>query len=263
MNNIRVNFESDWAKTVSCPHAKARRTDTRTHSLNHSLLGGDNEGNRLGFAGVTPWHKCRNLGVKIIAQYLVENIQFIHFVMWLIEIIKVIYMYLIDKYSTRVGQDIFIFSAPADLNSRKFDGETSSQRPQPSLSFFVYRKTKMAALAPDWLRHFLWLLLCYCWTEFFLQVLVNSVPQFQRSKKCLSQSEARVTILFFSISLKNTNLVEDVEFMVSVKLWQVLYTGFREVKYVLSVTIRGQVAILFEFLLPVKFQHILFICYRE
>ena len=83
--------------------------------------------------------------------------------------------------------------------------------------------------------------------------------------------------LVFPISLKNTSLVEHVEFLVSVKLWQVLFIGFREVKYVLSLPISGQGGHLVfpispkntklvedvEFLLPVKFGHILFFSYRE
>ena len=49
------------------------------------------------------------------------------------------------------------------------------------------------------------------------QVSLNSFQRFQRrSRKCLSQSEARAAILF-PISPKNTNLVEDVEILLPVK----------------------------------------------
>ena len=44
------------------------------------------------------------------------------------------------------------------------------------------------------------------------QVSLNSVQRFQRrSRKCLSQSEARAAILFYRSAPKNTNFVEDVE----------------------------------------------------
>ena len=49
------------------------------------------------------------------------------------------------------------------------------------------------------------------------QVSFNSVQRFQRSQKCLSQSEARAAILFFRSAQKNTNLVEDVEILLPVK----------------------------------------------
>ena len=111
------------------------------------------------------------------------------------------------------------------------------------------------------------------------QVLLNSVQQFQkRSRKCLSQSEARAAILFFwsaqkyklgrghwdlaswQVSLnsvqrfqrsrnvsanqrpgrpscfsdrpKNTNLVEDVEILLSIKFRWILFSSFREVENV-------------------------------
>ena len=51
-------------------------------------------------------------------------------------------------------------------------------------------------------------------------------------KKWLSQSEARVAILFFPISPKNTNLVEDVEILLPVKFRWIPFSGFREVKNV-------------------------------
>ena len=50
---------------------------------------------------------------------------------------------------------------------------------------------------------------------------------------CLHQSEARAAILFFPISLKNTNLVEDVEILLPVKVHEIPLSGFRgEVKNV-------------------------------
>ena len=60
------------------------------------------------------------------------------------------------------------------------------------------------------------------------QVLLNFVQRFhRRSRKCLSQSEARVAILFFPISPKNTNLVEEVEIYLPVKFRQIPFGGFR------------------------------------
>ena len=41
------------------------------------------------------------------------------------------------------------------------------------------------------------------------------------------QSEARVAILFFFIGMKNTNLVEDVEILLSVKFCRILFGDFR------------------------------------
>ena len=50
------------------------------------------------------------------------------------------------------------------------------------------------------------------------QVSFNSVQRFQRrSRKCLSQSEARVAIFCFLDRPQNTNLVEDVEILLPVK----------------------------------------------
>ena len=51
--------------------------------------------------------------------------------------------------------------------------EAKSQCPLPSLCFLVDRKTKMAAMAPNWLRHFR-LVFWYRWTEFNLQNLTGS-----------------------------------------------------------------------------------------
>ena len=59
-------------------------------------------------------------------------------------------------------------------------------------------------------------------------ISLNSVQRFQsRSRKCLSQSEARAAILFFQISQKNTNLVEDVEILPSVTFHSLPFSGFR------------------------------------
>ena len=49
------------------------------------------------------------------------------------------------------------------------------------------------------------------------EVSLNSIQLFQRrSRKCLSQSEARAAILFFRSVQKITNLVEDVEILLPV-----------------------------------------------
>ena len=66
------------------------------------------------------------------------------------------------------------------------------------------------------------------WDLASCQVSLNSLQRFQRrSQKCLSQSEARAAILFFPIGLKNTNLVENVEILLPVKLRWILFSGFR------------------------------------
>ena len=54
-----------------------------------------------------------------------------------------------------------------------------------------------------------------CWDLASCQISLSSVQRFQRSWKSLSQSEARAAILFFRSTLKNKNLVEDVEFFLS------------------------------------------------
>ena len=68
------------------------------------------------------------------------------------------------------------------------------------------------------------------WDLASCQVLLNSFHQFQRrSRKCLSQSEARAAILFFQSAWKETNLVEDVEILLwPVKFCWILFSGFRE-----------------------------------
>ena len=75
---------------------------------------------------------------------------------------------------------IFDFSSEtAEQNLTKTLQEGRSQRPLPSLCFFVLiGKNKMAALASDWLRHFR-LLLCNRWTEF------NETWQEARSQRLL------------------------------------------------------------------------------
>ena len=72
------------------------------------------------------------------------------------------------------------------------------------------------------------------WDLASCQIRLNSIQQFQSSsRKCLSQSEDRVTILFFRSTRKNTNLVEDVEILLPVKLRWNPFCGFRgEVKNV-------------------------------
>ena len=66
------------------------------------------------------------------------------------------------------------------------------------------------------------------WDLASCQVSLNSVQWFQnRSRKCLSQSEARAAILFFTIRLQNTNLEEDVEILLPVKFPWILFGGFR------------------------------------
>ena len=57
------------------------------------------------------------------------------------------------------------------------------------------------------------------WNLASCQVLLNSVQRFQRrSRKCLNQLEARAAILFFRSACKNTNLVENVEILLPVKI---------------------------------------------
>ena len=66
------------------------------------------------------------------------------------------------------------------------------------------------------------------WDLASYQVSVNSVQWFQRrSRKCLSQSEARAAILFFRLAQKNTNLVKGVEILLPVKFRWIPFSGFR------------------------------------
>ena len=65
------------------------------------------------------------------------------------------------------------------------------------------------------------------------QVLLNSVQRFEkRSRKQLSQSEAKAAILFFSDRQKkkkntHTNLVEDVEILLPVKFHWIPFSDYR------------------------------------
>ena len=78
------------------------------------------------------------------------------------------------------------------------------------------------------------------WDLASCQVSWNSVQRFQRrSRKCLSQSETRLAILFFPIGPKNTYLVEDFEILLPVKFRWIPLNGFRE-KSNMCVPIRGQ-----------------------
>ena len=64
-----------------------------------------------------------------------------------------------------IGWNIFHFSETAERNSRKVDRKQDLNALYQVCVFRADRKNKTAALAPDWLRHFL-LLLLNCWTEF-------------------------------------------------------------------------------------------------
>ena len=67
------------------------------------------------------------------------------------------------------------------------------------------------------------------WDLAFCQVSLNSVQRFQRrSRKCLSQSEARAAILLFRSAQKNTNLVEDFDICLPVKFRWIPFSGFRK-----------------------------------
>ena len=59
----------------------------------------------------------------------------------------------------------------------------------------------------------------------FCEVSLNSVQR--RNGICLSQSEARVAILLFRWAEKNTNLVEDVEILLTVKFRWTWYSGLK------------------------------------
>ena len=67
------------------------------------------------------------------------------------------------------------------------------------------------------------------WDLASCQVSLNSVQRFQRrSRKCLSQSEARAAILFFRSAQKTQNLVKGVEILLPVKFRWIPFSGFRE-----------------------------------
>ena len=77
------------------------------------------------------------------------------------------------------------------------------------------------------------------------QVSLNSVQGFQRSRKCLSQSETRAAVVF-QIGPKNTNLVEYVKILLPVKYWCIPFSDSEE-KSKMSQPIRGQDSHLFFF----------------
>ena len=65
------------------------------------------------------------------------------------------------------------------------------------------------------------------WDLASCQISLNSIQRFQRrSRKCLSQSEARAAILFLR-SARKTNLVEDIEILLPVKFRWIPFSGFR------------------------------------
>ena len=69
----------------------------------------------------------------------------------------------------------------------------------------------------------------WCWDLASCQVFLNSVQRFERkSRKCLSQSEARAAILFFPIGPKNTNLVKDIDILLPVNWLWIPFSGSRE-----------------------------------
>ena len=79
------------------------------------------------------------------------------------------------------------------------------------------------------------------WDLASCQFSLNSVQQFHgRSQKCLSQTEARATILFFRSAHKNTNLVKDVEIFLPVKFRWILINYFQRRSRKMSQPISGQ-----------------------
>ena len=66
------------------------------------------------------------------------------------------------------------------------------------------------------------------WDLASYKVLLNFVQRFQRrSRKCLSQLEARAAILFFRSARKNTHLVEDIVILLPIKFHWIPFSGFR------------------------------------
>ena len=66
------------------------------------------------------------------------------------------------------------------------------------------------------------------WELASCQVSLNSVQRFQRrSRKCLSQSEGQGGHFVFRIGPKNTNLVEGIEILITVKFRWIPFSGFR------------------------------------
>ena len=72
-----------------------------------------------------------------------------------------------------------------------------------------------------------------CWNLAVCQVSFNSVQRFQRSRKFLARPiRGRGRHLVFPIGPKNTNLVEDIEFLLHVKFYQIPISRFRKVENV-------------------------------
>ena len=113
---------------------------------------------------------------------------------------------------------------------REDENVTNNQRPGRS-SCFSYSPDKHVLVTGRW----------YIAPD---QVSLNSVQWFQRKiRKCLNQSQARASILFFRSARKNpTHLVEDVEILIPLKLSQIS-SAFSEEKSKMSQTIRGQGAL--------------------
>ena len=114
------------------------------------------------------------------------------------------------------------------------------------------------------------------WDLASCQVSLNSVQRFQRkSRKCLSQSEARAAIMIFRPARKKTNLVENIEILLPVKFRWIPFSGFSGEVENISANQRPGRPSLFsnrpkknnlvedvEFLLPVKFHWIPFSSFR-
>ena len=65
------------------------------------------------------------------------------------------------------------------------------------------------------------------WDHASCQVSLNHSVVQRRSRRCLSQSEARAAILIFFDRPKNTNLVENIEIFFPVKFRWIPFSGFR------------------------------------
>ena len=66
-----------------------------------------------------------------------------------------------------------------------------------------------------------------CWDLASCQLSLNSLQQFQRSRKCLSKSKARAAIYCIQIGMKNTILVEDVEILLPFNFRWIPFSGFK------------------------------------
>ena len=109
----------------------------------------------------------------------------------------------------------------------------------------------------------------------FLQVKIRRKSLQRRSRKCLSQSKARVAILFFRSVQKNTNVLKDFEILLPVKLRCIPFSGFREVEHVSANKRPGRPSWIsdrpentnlvedVEVLLPFKYRWIQFSAFRE